>query len=192
MSDENTSEGTELPQPVEAMTRAEAKERLNVEYARTGPDYVDAAVERHVHDYVAPEYVCACGEAYNGWTPPVEGASGSADVPGEVYSDTDSAADPGCVDVANNFEYGYAQGFEQGDTPNIVIESPRIRKIVNTTLAIIALVLACVSAFDATADYIDLSQYLVSAWSVYGVIAAAFGLTVVNSNIPKRKPTNAA
>lgn len=69
-------------------------------------------------------------------------------------------------------------------TPNVVVESPAVRRIANIVLGIAGLALGAVMTADALSANIDLNEWTVPAFGVYGFLAGAFGLAVTTPNIP--------
>lgn len=71
------------------------------------------------------------------------------------------------------------------ETPNVVIESPRTRKIVRTTVDVIGAAVFVVGAIDAASAGFDLSEYTVPIGAAYIALRAVFGFAVDNTNTPK-------
>ena len=70
-------------------------------------------------------------------------------------------------------------------TPNVVIENPKSRSAINTTLSVVGLVLGTVMVVDmASADF-DLTRITEPLFVGYAYVAAAFGLGVTRPNYPK-------
>ena len=71
------------------------------------------------------------------------------------------------------------------ETPNVVIQNPKIRRVANWVISTAALILFSVAVFDASAPAVDLSEYTTPATSVVLFLAGAFGISVIRPNIPK-------
>lgn len=69
-------------------------------------------------------------------------------------------------------------------TPNVVIESPRARKIARTVLDVAGVVLGTVVIADATSAAFDVAAFTVPALGVWSYLRLAFGLAVDNPNTP--------
>ncbi|PRB02753.1 hypothetical protein CQ047_17775 [Microbacterium sp. MYb72] len=72
------------------------------------------------------------------------------------------------------------------ETPNVVIENPKVRIIARTTLDVIGAVLGTVIAVDAAANGFDLTWLTVPAVAGWTYLRLVFGLAVDNTNTPKR------
>lgn len=70
-------------------------------------------------------------------------------------------------------------------TPNVVIESPRARKIARTILDVIGATLVITLAVDAATDAFDLLAVTTPTLAGWGAARSVFGLTVDNPNTPK-------
>ena len=70
-------------------------------------------------------------------------------------------------------------------TPNVIIENPDHRKIVNNILSWLGIVLGSAIALDGASADIDLLRYTVPALAVHVFLAGTFGLSVIRPNIPK-------
>lgn len=69
-------------------------------------------------------------------------------------------------------------------TPNIVIENPKTRKVIRTTLDVALLVTLATAAGDSFATAFDLTDITLPALAVLSVLRAGFGLGVDNPNTP--------
>jgi len=72
------------------------------------------------------------------------------------------------------------------DTPNVVVQSPGVRKAINVGVSAVAIVLGTVIVVDAAAPEFDLAQFTnpVSAAVLY--LASVFNLAVSLPNTPRR------
>lgn len=70
-------------------------------------------------------------------------------------------------------------------SPNVVIESPKARKIARTTLDVVGVVLGTVIAVDVASNAFDVAAVTVPAMSGWTYLRLAFGLAVDNTNTPK-------
>jgi hypothetical protein len=72
------------------------------------------------------------------------------------------------------------------DTPNVVIESPNLRKGINIALWSAGVILGTVIVVDGASPAFELSAYTnpISAGLLY--LGSAFGFAVTLPNIPKR------
>lgn len=85
----------------------------------------------------------------------------------------------------NGMHDGRDIAMEQGATPNVVIRNPKVRKALNSVLAGIGITLAVVMGVDGVTEAFDLTAYTYPAFVGYGILAGAFGIAVVNANIPR-------
>jgi hypothetical protein len=71
------------------------------------------------------------------------------------------------------------------ETPNVNIESPKLRKGIRTAVDIIGATIFVVGAVDVAAAGFDLSWLLVPAGAGYIAVRSVFGFAVDNPNTPK-------
>ena len=71
------------------------------------------------------------------------------------------------------------------ETPNVVIESPTLRKRLRTAVDVIGAVIFVVGAIDAATAGFDLGSILVPAGAGYIAVRSVFGFAVDNTNTPK-------
>ena len=71
------------------------------------------------------------------------------------------------------------------ETPNIVVESPATRKIINIVVSSMAVILGTTIVVDAASPAFDLSQFTnpISAAVLY--LASVFNLAVTLPNVPR-------
>lgn len=69
-------------------------------------------------------------------------------------------------------------------TPNVVIESPKARKVARTILDVIGAALAISIAVDGATDAFSLVEYTVPILAGWGAARAVFGLAIDNPNTP--------
>jgi hypothetical protein len=69
-------------------------------------------------------------------------------------------------------------------TPNVVIENPKARKIVRTALDIVGATAFIVAAADAASSAFDLTEITTPVLAAYGVARSVFGFLVDNPNTP--------
>lgn len=72
------------------------------------------------------------------------------------------------------------------NTPNVVIENPKARKIARTILDVIGAGLVITMAVDASTDAFNLLELTTPVLAGWGAARAVFGLTVDNPNTPTR------
>lgn len=72
-------------------------------------------------------------------------------------------------------------------TPNVVIESPKARKIARTSLDVIGVVLGTAIAVDVASTAFDVAAFTVPAMAGWTYLRLAFGLAVDNTNTPTRR-----
>ena len=71
------------------------------------------------------------------------------------------------------------------ETANVVIEDPRVRKLVGTILSYATLILALTTALDTAVPTIDLAWITGPAALFIASVLGNFQLTVTNPNVPK-------
>ena len=69
-------------------------------------------------------------------------------------------------------------------TPNVVIENPKARKVARTILDVIGAGLAIVIAVDGASDAFSVVEFTVPALAGWAAARAVFGLGVDNPNTP--------
>lgn len=74
--------------------------------------------------------------------------------------------------------------FPPTTTPNVVIENPKIRRAIRTTLDVALLLTLAVAAGDSFSDAFDATTVTLPALAILGVLRAGFGLGVDNPNTP--------
>lgn len=72
------------------------------------------------------------------------------------------------------------------ETPNVVIENPKVRKGLRTVIDTIGGVTFIVAAADAVSDQFDVLAYTVPIMAAYTAARVVFGFVVDNSNTPKQ------
>lgn len=70
-------------------------------------------------------------------------------------------------------------------TPNVVIESPKARKIARTSLDVVGVILGTAIVIDGASGAFDLAAITVPALAGWTYLRLAFGLAVDNTNTPK-------
>lgn len=70
-------------------------------------------------------------------------------------------------------------------TPNVVIEDPRIRRALRTILDVIGGLTFIASAIDVASPAFDISGVTTPALAGYAVARVVFGFAVDNTNTPK-------
>lgn len=76
------------------------------------------------------------------------------------------------------------QSFPPMTTPNVVIESPKVRKVIRLTLDLSLLATLAIAAGDSFTEAIDATPYTLPALAVLAVFRAGFGIGVDNPNTP--------
>ena len=72
-----------------------------------------------------------------------------------------------------------------GETPNVTIENPKVRKAVRSVIDGLGAAIFVVGAVDAAAGGFDLAWLLVPAGAGYIALRTVFGFAVDNANTPK-------
>lgn len=72
-----------------------------------------------------------------------------------------------------------------GDTPNVVIENPRVRKAIRSVVDGAGAAIFVVGAVDVASSAFDLSWLLIPAGAAYIAVRTIFGFAVDNRNTPK-------
>lgn len=101
-----------------------------------------------------------------------------------IYDQMKNEPDPYDQDKDTSSAY---TDFDPDTVPNVVIENPKIRYVVNVVLGIVGLLIGALVALDVASDGIDFAVWLVPTIAVYSFLAGAFGLVVTSPNVPKRK-----
>ncbi|ALJ22033.1 hypothetical protein [Microbacterium sp. No. 7] len=71
------------------------------------------------------------------------------------------------------------------NTPNVVIESPKARRIARTTLDVVGVLLGTLLVIDAAAPEFDVAAFTTPVLAGWTYLRLAFGLGVDNPNTPK-------
>lgn len=71
------------------------------------------------------------------------------------------------------------------ETPNVVIENPKARKIARTALDIVGAGLGTVIAVDAASNGFDVAWLTVPAMAGWTYLRLVFGLAIDNTNTPR-------
>lgn len=69
-------------------------------------------------------------------------------------------------------------------TPNVVIESPRARKVARTALDVVGAALGTVIAVDAASSGFDVTWLTVPAMAGWTYLRLVFGIAIDNANTP--------
>lgn len=70
------------------------------------------------------------------------------------------------------------------DTPNVVVNNPKIRKVAQWVIGVAALVIPSLAIVQSSSG-LDFSSWLPAAMGVTSFLAGVFGIAVVVPNIPK-------
>ena len=70
-------------------------------------------------------------------------------------------------------------------TPNVVIENPRVRKIARAVLDVVGVALAILTAVDGASDAFSITWFTLPAIAGWSAARAGFGLTVDYLNTPR-------
>lgn len=73
------------------------------------------------------------------------------------------------------------------ETPNVVIENPKIRRGVNVFLGVAGVIVTIAWIVDMSIEQIDISNLVSPATQILVGISALFGLSVTVPNVPKVK-----
>ena len=71
------------------------------------------------------------------------------------------------------------------NTPNVVVQNPKVRKVASWIIGISAIAFPALSVFDGRAEWVDMSAWLDPAIATTSFLAGVFGLAVIVPNIPK-------
>lgn len=71
------------------------------------------------------------------------------------------------------------------ETPNVVVKSPTVRRIINATLFTAGVLLGTVVVVDGTSDAFDLTDITGPASAGLLYLGSAFGFAVTLPNIPR-------
>lgn len=72
------------------------------------------------------------------------------------------------------------------ETPNVVVQDPRIRKGANIVLGVAGVVIGAAIVLDAASPELAYANVTGPASAVYVFLAGVFGLAVTTPNIPTR------
>jgi hypothetical protein len=95
---------------------------------------------------------------------------------------TDTPTEPTEIPVSDTPRSDYQESL----TPNVVVSSPAVRKVINWVLGVALIVFPAAGVLDASSPDLDFSQWLIPATAVTSFLAGIFGLAVTTPNIPKR------
>ena len=73
-------------------------------------------------------------------------------------------------------------------TPNVVIENPKARKIARAVLDVLGVALAILTAVDGASDAFSVTEFTVPVIAGWAAARAGFGLTVDYLNTPSDNP----
>lgn len=71
------------------------------------------------------------------------------------------------------------------ETPNVVVQSPKIRRAANWILGIVGLVLGTLIVVDGASDAFTLAGFTGPASAAYLYLGSAFQIGVTLPNVPK-------
>lgn len=80
---------------------------------------------------------------------------------------------------------GITMSTPPSQTPNVVIESPKARRIARTVLDIIGVALGTVVAVDLASDAFDAAAFTAPTLAAWTYLRFAFGQAVDNPNTPR-------
>lgn len=69
-------------------------------------------------------------------------------------------------------------------TPNVIIENPRVRKVTRTVIDVIGAAAFVAATVDLSSAQIDISAFTVPILAGYGAARSVFGFVVDNPNTP--------
>ena len=75
--------------------------------------------------------------------------------------------------------------FPPSETPNIVIENPKVRRVLRTVLDSLGGLVFILAAVDTASMDFDASGFTYPALAGYSVARVVFGFAVDNTNTPK-------
>jgi len=71
-------------------------------------------------------------------------------------------------------------------TPNVIVENPKVRKVINYVLHVGGALTAAVAAADTSSDAFDATAWTIPVGAVILTLSSLLGLGVTIPNIPKR------
>lgn len=71
------------------------------------------------------------------------------------------------------------------DTPNVVVSSPRVRRVAQWVIGVAAIVVPAAMVLDAASPELDWTVWTVPGMAVTSFLAGLYGVTVSAPNIPK-------
>lgn len=78
-----------------------------------------------------------------------------------------------------------SQAVAPNETPNVVIESPNIRRVVNVIISSVALIAGTAIVVDGVSPDFDISQWTVPVSAGLLYIASFFNIAVTLPNVPR-------
>lgn len=76
-------------------------------------------------------------------------------------------------------------GATPSETPNVVLQSPQVRRVLNWVVGLAAVIVPTAAVLDAASLDIDWSAFVIPATAVTSFLAGLLGLAVTTPNIPK-------
>ena len=71
------------------------------------------------------------------------------------------------------------------DTPNVVIQNPRVRKVAQWVIGVAAILLPAAMVLDAASPELDWTVWTVPGMAVTSFLAGVWGVAVAAPNVPK-------
>lgn len=71
------------------------------------------------------------------------------------------------------------------DTPNVVIQSPKVRKVAQWVIGVAAIVLPAAMVLDSASPELDWTVWTVPGMAVTSFLAGVWGVAVAAPNVPK-------
>jgi hypothetical protein len=73
------------------------------------------------------------------------------------------------------------------ETPNVVLQNPYVRKVLNVVVGTAAIVVPVITIIDARVDAFDITAFTDAAATVTSFLAGLLAVAVTAPNIPKRQ-----
>ena len=71
------------------------------------------------------------------------------------------------------------------ETPNVVVQNPRVRKVAGVVLGVASLVVSSLVVVDLASPAIELSAFTTPAAALVLFLGGTFGLGVTTPNVPR-------
>lgn len=71
------------------------------------------------------------------------------------------------------------------ETPNVVIQNPRVRKVAQWVIGVAAIIVPAAMVLDAASPELDWTVWTVPGMAVTSFLAGVWGVAVAAPNVPK-------